>query len=406
MTVPGPAVAVRRRTGRIRRAVPRLLLVLAVVIVVVMAFLAGGGWYFAGQIRSDGLAISPSSTDYDLSVVGFGHGIVTLREAPGHPRDEAVRKPYVYGLQWPGGSGILGAAASTASDGSVGRPLEVKVGVPPAPGMRAGLDREVYADPAAAYGVSFRDVSYGCAAGTCPAWYVPGTAKTWAIVVHGKGATRTEGLRALGPVLRARMPALLITYRNDVGAPRDPSGYYRYGATEWHDLDNAVEYAVSRGARQVVLFGFSMGGSIVASFLRNSAHAGVARGVMLDSPMLAFRSTVDYGASKRRLPVVGLPIPKPLTWTAETIAGHQYGIAWKAIDYLTGTWLRVPALVFHGTADDTIPIRTSDTFAKANPHLVHEIRVAGASHVESWNADPARYAVATAAFLDSVRSQG
>jgi uncharacterized protein len=146
------------------------------------------------------------------------------------------------------------------------------------------------------------------------------------VLVHGWRAGRTEPLRLLGPVLDAGMPALVIGYRNDEGAPADPSGFYRFGATEWRDLDSAVGYALAHGARDVVLFGVSMGGGVAAAFLENSAHAAAVSGLVLDAPLLDFQRTVDHGAAQRELPVVGGPIPGPLSWTAKTIAGWRYGI--------------------------------------------------------------------------------
>ena len=80
-----------------------------------------------------------------------------------------------------------------------------------------------------------------------------------------------------------------------------------------------------------------------------------------------------------------------LTSTAEWIAGWRYGVDWSAPDYLPGDWLHVPALVFHGTADDTVPLATTDAFRAAHPDLVQEVQVPGANHVESWNVDPAGY---------------
>ena len=380
----------------------RLLTSLFAVIAVLMVFLVGGGWYFAGQIRSDGLALESTSREYDLTVTGVTGVTVALREASGQQRNETLHKDYTYGLAWPEGSGVLGRVEATGSDGSVVRPLMVKTGAPPRVGTRATLQREVFEDPASAYGVRPQNVDIDCAGGRCPAWYLPGRTTTWAVMVHGKGATRTEPLRALGAALQAGTPALVITYRNDPGGPFDPSGFYRYGATEWRDLDNAVTYALSHGARNVVLFGFSMGGGIVASFLEHSAHTGPVTALVLDAPMLDFRRTVDYAASQRKLPLVGGPIPGPLTWTAETIAGLRYGIDWQGINYLDRRWLHVPTLLFHGTADDTVPISTSDSLAKTYPQLVREVRVAGASHVESWNADPVHYTAELAAFLDRV----
>jgi uncharacterized protein len=375
-----------------------------VLVVAAVAFFGGGGWYFADQIRSDGLAIVHDSPSYDLTVVSFDGGMVTLREAPGQPRNEVLRKNYVYGLRWPGGSGLLDPARSGTSDVSVVRPLTVQVGSPPTSGAPAELRRDVYNDPATAYKVRVSDVAYACAGGTCPAWQVPGAATTWAVMVHGWRASRTEPLRALDGVLHAGMPAMVITYRNDEGAPRDPSGFYRFGATEWHDLNDAVTYALQHGAQHIVLFGFSMGASVVASFLQHSSLADRVAGIVFDAPLLDFRRTTDYAAAQRRLPVVGLPIPPPLTWTAETIADLRYDINWDSIDYLDARWLRVPTLLFHGTADKRVPIAASDELAAGKPQLVREIRVPGAAHVEAWNADPQRYTAHLSAFLTGVNS--
>ena len=388
-----------RPSRRPRTLLGRLRVCLLVVVVALAVLFGGGGWYFAGQIRADGLAVERSAPAYDLTVVGVGAGTVTLHEASGHERDPALRRGEEYGLGWPGGSGVLGVVPAAGSDGAVVRPLTVSTGRAPRVGTRAELRRDVFNDPASAYHRPVRDVGIACAGGQCPAWYLPGTGATWAVLVHGKGATRTEPLRALGAVLQVGMPALVVSYRNDPGAPRDPSGFYRYGATEWRDLDLAVRYALDHGARRVVLGGFSMGGGIVASFLEHSGRTASVSGLVLDAPMLDFRRTVDFGASQRRLPLVGAPIPGPLTWTAETLAGLRYGINWQCIDYLDAHWLRVPTLLFHGTADDTVPIATSDGLARAHPDLVREVRVRGATHVGAWNADPARYTAILAAFL-------
>ena len=87
---------------------------------------------------------------------------------------------------------------------------------------------------------------------------------------------------------------------------------------------------------------------------------------------------------------------------AEQVASWRYGVDFDAIDYLPGTWLRVPALVFHGTADATVPVAVSDQLAAAHPDLVREVRVRGAGHVRSWNADPQAYRAEEARFLAGV----
>ncbi|HEX3828804.1 MAG TPA: alpha/beta hydrolase [Sporichthyaceae bacterium] len=271
----------------------------------------------------------------------------------------------------------------------------------PAPGVVPA--RDVYSDPSA-FGASFTTESVPCGGGSCPDWFVPAAGTpddTWAVLVHGRGAGRTEPLRALTALHEAGIPALDISYRNDNDAPEDPSHRYEYGRTEWHDLAAAVDHAQAAGARRILLFGSSMGGAIVAAFLAQApaAETGLVSGIILDAPMLDLDATIDWQAGERSLPMVGLPIPGVLTGTAKWIADHRYHLGLAGLDHLPGAWLHVPALVFHGTADPTVPIATSDRFTAAHPRLVTEVRVPGAAHVASWNADPKAYDAAVHQFL-------
>jgi pimeloyl-ACP methyl ester carboxylesterase len=285
---------------------------------------------------------------------------------------------------------------------AIRRSLKIVTGSAPVRGTPAALQRDVWPDPRAAYGVAFSDVKIPCAGGSCPAWYVPGRSTTWFVAVHGKDAKRTEPLRAMGPAISAGLPALDISYRNDPGAPAAADSQHAYGVTEWRDLQAAVAYATRHGARNVVLFGSSMGGAIVASFLEHSPSAALVRGVMFDAPALDFRATVDWGAAHRTLPLIGTPIPGVLTATAEWMAGWRYGVDWTAMDYLSGSWLKVPALVVHGADDLTVPLSTSDRLKAARPTLVQEVVVPHAPHVGSWNVDPRAYAQRETAFLATV----
>jgi pimeloyl-ACP methyl ester carboxylesterase len=327
---PAPAAA-PAPVSRRHRGWPSVLVALVVLLAL---FFGGGGWYFADQIRADGLAIERGDDD------------------------------------------------------------------PPSPATPTDLTGR--AGP-----IRYTDVTYRCGPGACPAWFVPreadaqGDGGTWAVLVHGRGATRAEPLHGLSAAVRAGLPALDIAYRNDEGAPEDPSGYYRYGETEWQDLAGAVDYAHEHGARDVVLFGYSMGGAIVASYLRHVPTEIPVRGVVLDAPMLDFGRTVDFGASHRSLPLVGLPIPGALVRTAKAIAGHRFDIPWDDLDYVDDDWLHVPALVFHGTADRTVPPATSKEFAALNGDRVRLVLTPG-THVGSWKADPAGYDRALADYLGSL----
>src|SRR5690606_36395443 len=68
---------------------------------------------------------------------------------------------------------------------------------------------------------------------------LPG-AGVWAIMVHGRGAKRAEGIRAIGSARALGMTSLLISYRNDGDAPAAGDGRYGLGTTEWRDVEAAV----------------------------------------------------------------------------------------------------------------------------------------------------------------------
>ena len=164
------------------------------------------------------------------------------------------------------------------------------------------------------------------------------------------------------------------------------------------DLDAAVRYAVAHGAEHVVLMGASMGGAIVASYLRHAKDTSVVTAVVLDSPALSLQRTVEWGAAQIAFPG-GLSLPAPVTWGAERLTSWRFGLDWHATDYVSDTrWADRPTLVFHGDADTTVPIATSREFAAADSQVTL-IETPGAEHVASWNVDPTRYENALRDFL-------
>ncbi len=378
--------------------------IMAVALVVVLAavFYLGGGWYFSGRLYQQalsGAAKRAARPSYSLSVAAVTPGTVTLR-VPTDPGQ--LLTPGVWGLQWPTGYGQLTTIVARGQ-GTVTRAFHQLTGSPLAAGTRVALDNKAFPqDPRVGLGIPFRDVAYRGPLGSYPAWFVPGSRDTWAIVVHGNAMVRLDTIKVVPVLHRLGLPVLMVSYRNDAGAPQDPSGMLRYGLTEWQDLAAAVQYALGHGARRLLLVGYSMGGGIVASFLERSPLAARVAGVILDSPMLDFSRAVDHGASRQTLPLVGLPLPQSLTAVAKWIAGWRYGVDWGSLDYLDGVAkLRAPILLFQGTADKTVPAATSDQLARTAGNVTY-VRVAGAGHLDSWNLEPARYDRAVQAFVERV----
>ncbi len=386
------------RSRRLRTTVYGLLAVALLAVVVLL----GGGWFYAGEIKNGALAVDYDDSPLDMEVVAVGDGRVTLRATPEADKDGDWRSPGTWGLQREEGYDQVGAILEL-TDRQV-----VREYIPLTGGLRVGtavrVDSNAFpGDPLEAHGLAFEDVSFSSPLGEFPAWQVTADTSTWAIFVHGRNSkrgTRRGALRMLPAVAESGITSLIINYRNDEGLPPNPDGYHRFGQTEWADLEGAAEYAVDSGAEKLILVGHSMGGAIVASFLYQSPVAESVVGVVLNAPMLDFDATVDYGASRRSVPVVGLPIPGVLTAMAKSLAGFRFGIDFEALDYLSrADQLAAPVLLFHGDADKTVPVTTSDALARARPDIVEYIRGADVGHTRSWNSDPAAYEEAVTNFL-------
>lgn len=394
---PGQAAPVsrspeRRRWWRTLRWVAVGLTLLAVV------FYSAGGWYFAGQIESGALRVDPGSVDRNLQVTSVATGTITLHEKDG--RVAALHTDEVYGLQWDSGYGQLsGPVKQSGKD--VTRTFRLLDGTSPRSGATAGVSRDAFPDdPSVSLGRTVQHITYQSPLGVMPAWFVPGTSSTWAVLVHGWTASRTEMLRLMRLTVDLGLPSLDITYRNDAHVPADPTHRYQFGRTEWRDLDAAVRYAEVHGAQSIALIGASMGGGVIASFMQHAPRARLVRMMILDAPMLSLSRVVNLAASRRSLPVIGIRVPYSLTWTAKRIAALRYEINWSTLDYLHNTkWVRVPTLVFHGDADTRVPLSGSRALARAQSDRVTLVVVHGANHLESWNRGPANYERQVSDFL-------
>ena len=397
--------ALPRPVKRKRRFSPIRIATIALGILLVggLLFYALGSWHFSNLIR-DGALIpeGPGVPDYDVTVVAVGDGTVTL---VGPAEDDHLAAVGVHGMAWRDGYGQVSDVIS--SEPAAGGQTEVVRSFREMEGTleasdRVDLDGYAYPDdPTTAFGATHADLTYETDLGVAPAWYVPGTKPVWMIFVHGKDAPKREALRLLPVAIDRGYHALVINYRNDPGAPPDPSGYHQYGVTEWADVAAAARFARSNGAEQTVFVGYSMGGGIVASFLTQSPLRNQAVAAVLDAPNLDFESTIDFRGANRDLPLIGVGVPQSLIATSKWMAGWRFDIDWDEYNWLAHTdEMHTPMLVFHGTADESVPPATSRLLAQQRPDLVTLIEPSGAGHVLSWNVDPGAYVGAVTAFLD------
>ncbi|GAA3209021.1 alpha/beta hydrolase family protein [Microbacterium terregens] len=244
----------------------------------------------------------------------------------------------------------------------------------------------------------------GSAVGPCPAWLFPaGDGDVWVIQVHGRGTTRAECLRAV-PVFHALgITSLVVSYRNDGEAPRSRTGTYTLGATEWRDVDAAVGFARRRGARRIVLMGWSMGGAIALQLELSSAHRDALAGLILESPVVDWRVVLGYQAKLLRLPsaVTGIAIGALKTEWATPMTGAGAAIPFDRLDVVArASELRHPILILHSDDDGFVPSDASHDLVVARPDLVEMQVFEVARHTKLWNYDQERWSQSIRTWLE------
>jgi uncharacterized protein len=361
-----------------------------VALVVAIAIVAGLSWHFSSVVLVPDR--SPWSEDVEIEAVA-GDRLVLQRS-------EATERPGRYGLAWEAGHAVVGPVLE-GDDATVTRRLSQVRGYL-MPGIEAGFDSDVYAgDPRQALGLPFRDVDVPGELGPMPAWLVPArnskqrrrARATWAILVHGINGDPQVGLRILPALHRAGLASLLITYRDDLGAPESPDGLHHLGQTEWRDLEAAVRFALGRGAERLVLVGYSMGGSLISQLMQRSQTADRVDALVLDAPALDWRSILAFNATEEGWPELA---SLPLRWAI----GARIDADWDSLDAAQSPGaFRLPVLLFHGEDDEIVPIEDSEELAAELPGRVTYYAVPEAGHVQAWNVGPALYERRMLAFL-------
>ncbi|ABY24101.1 hydrolases of the alpha/beta superfamily [Renibacterium salmoninarum ATCC 33209] len=314
----------------------------------------------------------------------------------------------VYGLAFDAGSGQarIGAIRSyVPREGSVTRVVEEVLEGDLQHALRGRLTGAVYRDPSE-LGLAAEEVLINLSVGPAPAWIVPAepsrALSTWAIMVHGRGARRTEGLRAVRTARELGLTSLLISYRNDGDAPETADGLYGLGFTEWRDVEAAIEFALSRGAKDIVLFGYSMGGAISLQLVDQSRYRSQVIALVLDSPVINWIDVLAHQAALNKVPAaIGrygqLMLSHPL---GRRITGLAAPVDLKSMDWVSrAVELRTPTLIMHSRDDDFVPYGPSKELARRNPEMVTFVEFSQAGHTREWNVDAARWEAVVTAWL-------
>lgn len=337
------------------------------------------------RIREQDLAI--------LAVVRDGHELRVIL-----PANEDTTVEGTYSLFFDGGAGhaVIGAIRSyVPREGTVMRDVEKVLAGDLLSAKRGWWSGAVFDNPEE-LGLGSEDVSINLPGGPSPAWLVRAEPAlgTWAIMVHGRGATRNEGLRAVRTARELGLNSLVMSYRNDGDAPAAGDGRYGLGVTEWADVEAAIEFALDHGAKDVVLFGYSMGGAIALQSADRSSHRNRILALVLDAPVINWVDVLAHQAELNKIPAaVGqygqLMLSHPL---GRRITGLAAAVDLKSMDWVNrAVELRTPTLIIHSIDDEFVPYGPSAELAERNPEMVTFEPFSRARHTKEWNVDPQRW---------------
>ncbi|MDI2098035.1 alpha/beta hydrolase family protein [Ruicaihuangia caeni] len=338
------------------------------------------------------IVLPPQRRRADVRVLGVDAdaGTVRLSITP----DSAVDGQYSLWFDDDRRHALAGPIVERDAD-SVTRSVSAEHGRLPRPGDLARLGAWVYRHPSE-LGLPFEELAVATELGEAPAWLIPAPhdAGRWVIHVHGRGVQRQECLRAVPVFHEHGYHSLVVSYRNDGEAPQSRDHRLRLGAEEWLDVDAALRLAIDRGARSVVIMGWSMGGAIALQTVTRSPAASYVDGLVLESPVIDWVDTIRLQGDLVRMPrpVTTAAVRLLTSPLAPRLTGVSAPIDFDSLDFVARAGeLRTPTLLLHSDEDGFVPPAPSRALARSRPDLVTYRRWRTARHTRLWNLDRNRW---------------
>ncbi|SEU29132.1 alpha/beta hydrolase [Paenibacillus sp. NFR01] len=261
----------------------------------------------------------------------------------------------------------------------------------------------LYSTPKLAKGLEYEDIRFPAKDGSrmMQGWYIPaaGSAKT-IVFSHGYGANREESWVPMYDLAHYAHSMNFNVVMFDYGfASQINKDIATGGKKESQQLLGAVQYAKEHGAKEIVVWGFSMGAgtALQAGLVTKDVDA-----MILDSTFLLEPDTL-YHNIKNNIDLPRQPSLEIMKLLFPVLNGTGLGqipyAKVKAEDY------PFPVLFIHGTNDEKAPYPIAEQLAanQTNPYSESWI-VEGSHHELLFREHPREYLRRVSAFLGNVQT--
>lgn len=391
-------------------------------VLLILIALGGAGWFFSGVIYEG--ALNPEFNDSQS--IGTAEDRVIVLEVNNNSIvlniEEELWGPLlekgVYGIIGQNGDAVIGKIIS--NEGTVVKRELISLNGTIVEGDRirgtslvvrdenneykilgtsgwSGQASEGVYTPKSVSNLDYETIYYESNLGKFPAYLTNDGDVGIVIFVHGfRGDYSREVFAKMraGEIVDMGYRSMIISYRNDKGLPKDPSGIFQYGTTEWQDIDAAINKALEF-TDNVVLFGTSGGGGPISSWLENVGDENKVKGIIYEAPVINFWESVEVNGAAR------YPwVPKQLFGYFKIFTEIRYGVDFQKMDFTEAVINSdIPVLLFHGDDDEWVPVEMSDLIAESRVSNLTYVRYENVGHVTSWNADPDNYIYQLEIFL-------
>lgn len=259
----------------------------------------------------------------------------------------------------------------------------------------------LYSNPLLAKGLEYEDVTFKSSDGSrsIQGWYIPAENSAKTIVFsHGYGANREESWIPMYDLAhyahRLNFNVIMFDYGFASQSNKDVA---TGGKKESRELLGAIQLAKQRGAREIVVWGFSMGAgtALQAGLVSQDIDA-----MILDSTFLLEPDTLYHNIKQN----INLP-RQPSLEIMELLFPVLNGTGLNQIPYtkVKAEDYPFPVLFMHGTEDDKAPYPIAEQLAanQTNPYSDSWI-VDGSHHELLFREHPREYLRRVSAFLSNV----